>query len=736
MRFWRGYVLSGLGLLLPSTGWAAPPPLPTEDAAPAEPGPADPAAPAPAAEPPATEAPAMEPADDLGADPGAEMLSPESDDDAPPLLGEDDEGDEGDEDDGARGDDSDPGMVRGRREPMMPANRGSIGLFHTSLPDAGGRNTFRFRLHTDFFRREAFIFEGAQGPDNHSRVRGGVTLGFSPLEYLELFFSVNSQANRNERIQTNRQDAETVFALGDIDFGVKGAYRLTKYGLGFGGQVGIGLLSGSSRLVTEGVNFWVDGLFAVDVRYLTKNQFPFRFTTNIGFMLDNSLSIAEFGQIRDSTSREVLRFALGANHNRMRFRNGIDFPIRLGKERQFGIDPIVEWSWDVSLQEEALAFSQQNATDSPLPRSTQWVTVGLRGNVVSGLHVDAGVDIGAVSPNFEFGPPQPPWQVMLGLGWSFDPNPVIKEVEVEGDVAPPPPPPAVVDGRILGQVVDPSGAPVPGAIVSFPGLTSTSVLTDESGSFTSFRFPAGQVNVQVSQDGAVVAQATAEVSEGEDTSLQIQLETEAAPATGVMQAAFVDAAGTPVVGSMQVVGQGVDQAFDSTPEGYVALELYEGEYQATISAPGYKTVSTSFVVTAGQEVPVNVTLEPDKAPETPNVSGSKNSIRLKQKIRYSGNDVSPKSHAILDELATFLQYHPEFELVEVGVHTDDRGPAKKRTDARAEAVKSYLVSKGIASSRLSTKGFGASKPVAVNMTAAGRAKNNRTILKVKQYSGG
>lgn len=747
MRRMPCFVLSGLGLMVARTAWAAPPALPADTAEPAaDAAPADTAAPAAdpapdagAVDPPLDAVGSGEASADFDAAPGLDGdtdVVAADDEDAPRRRR--DRGGDSDED-SAASDDSDPSMVQGRREHMMQTNRGGIGLMHTSFPDAGGKYSFRFRLHTDFFRKEAFIFSGAAGPDNHSRVRGGVNIGFSPLEYLELFFSVNSQANRNERIQPGRQDAETVFALGDIDFGAKGAYRFKKYGIGIGGQVGVGLLSGSSRLLTQGVNFWFDGMFSLDVRYLTPKQFPFRFTTNLGWMLDNSLQIAQFGQIRDSTSREVLRFALGANHNRMRLRNAVDFPIRFGKEKKYGIDPFVEWSWDISTQEEALAFSQPGAQPSPLPRSSQWLTLGARANVISGLHVDAGVDIGMVSPSFEFGPLTPPWQMILGLGWSFDPNPVVKEVEVEAAAPPPPPPAPVLDGRIVGQVVDAAGTPIPSAIVSFPGLTTTSILTDANGSFTSFRFPAGTVAMQVSQEGQVLGESSAEVSAGEDTSVTIALEQGPAPATGIMQAVVTDPGGNPVACSMKVVGNGVDQSFDSTPGavGQIALELFEGTYSATVTAPGFKAAQTSFTVAPGGEVNVSVQLEADAPVETPHVKASKRAIRLTKRIKYTNsNAIAAASKPLLDELASFLKGHPEYELVEVRTHTDDKGAAKKRTDDRADAVKNHLVGAGVSAARLSTKGLGSSKPVAVNMTAAGRAKNNRTEFSVKKYSGG
>lgn len=736
-------VASSLGLLFAPVAWAGPPALPEGDpatapaetapaeTAPAEPAPAEPA-PAPTEAAPAEASGSVSGSADLSAEIGDAGLGGDASGEA---EGEGRRGRKRGKRDGDASTDAasdDPAMVRGHREPLMNTNRGAAGLFTAVLPDVGGKYTFRFKLYTDFFRREGFIYVGSAGPDQHSRVRGGVALAFSPFEWGEVFMSVNSAANRNAREQPGRQDAEAIFALGDVDFGIKGAYRIKKYGIGIGGQVGVGLLSGSDRLLTSGVNAWFDGLFALDLRYLTKKQFPFRFTTNIGWMYDSSLKIAPFGRISDDVSREVTRFALGANHSRLRMKYAIDFPLRFGKERQFGLDPILEWNWDLSTQQED-AFGRNDAQPSPLPRSSQWLTLGLRANVVSGLHLEAAADIGMVSPSFEFGPPVPPWQVILGLGWSFDPNPVIKEVEVPTEAPPPAPAPAVVEGRIVGTVVDPSGAPIPDARVMFPGLTTTTILTDANGSFTSFRFPAGQVPVQVILDGQVVAESTADIANGQDTSVTIQLQAMPTPPSGVVQGTVTDAAGAAVQFSMRVVGQGVDQSFDSTPGGLIALQLPAGQYSATITAAGYKTKNTSFTVPAGAELQVSETLELDKPPETPKVSGSKKGIRLKGGIKYDGEDVSSRSHELLDQLATFLNAHPEFKLIQINVHTDNEGNPGRRSQARADAVKDYLVGKGVSSSRIVAKGHGDSSPVAVNLTPQGRAKNNRTSISVKDY---
>ncbi|MBI4547648.1 MAG: OmpA family protein [Ignavibacteriae bacterium] len=87
----------------------------------------------------------------------------------------------------------------------------------------------------------------------------------------------------------------------------------------------------------------------------------------------------------------------------------------------------------------------------------------------------------------------------------------------------------------------------------------------------------------------------------------------------------------------------------------------------------------------------------------------------------------PGAKAILDQVAASLSAYPSAEVAIHG-HTDNVGGAKYNMNlsiSRAEAVKTYLVSKGVDASRITTKGFGYTKPIGDNSTAAGRAKNRR-----------
>lgn len=735
--------VSGICLSVPWIASAAPAePAPTESAPVPDPGAADPgAAPADAttgapseASPPAlpdattpgAESPPAEPTPegveaggslDLGTDTGASASADAATASAAPLPAT-----------------NEPGMVRGRREPAINSLRGGLGLYNTTLADVGGRNTVRFRLHTDFFRRSGFVYDSAEnGADEHSRVRGTINLGYSPFKFLEVFLAIHSAANRNARNQPNRQDPPQQFALGDLDIGVKGAHRFVRGGaIGLGGQAGLGLISGPGRLLTNKVNFNIDFLFTLDVRYLTKKAFPFRLSANIGWILDNTSKLYDFEKITDASSREVSRFALGIQPSRVRMRYGFDFPLRLGKEKQFGLDPIAEVSWDIATQE-MTAFRQAGAKPSPLPRSQMWATLGLRANVVSGLHLDAAVDIGMVSPNFEYGPLVAPWQIILGLGWAIDPNPVVKEVA--STTPTPSDGPSVIDGRIVGQVVDSTGAPVANAKVRFPGAATNAILTDEGGNFTSYRFPEGSVSINVELPNKATKDVTADVKPGEDTALTITMDVANTPPVGILDGAFTDESGAPIAVTLSVSGMGVNEPFQSNEGGLIRLELPAGDYSALAQSPGFDDKSLTFTVDPGdQPVAIKAQLVRAVPLKTPNVIAKGKSLRLKKGIKYDGNNPSEKTLPLLDELASFLRVHPEYEEIEIAVHTDDRGNSKQRTTERADNIRNYLLGKGVGGDRVKAVGFGATRPVAVNMTAAGRAKNNRTTLRATKYT--
>ena len=86
----------------------------------------------------------------------------------------------------------------------------------------------------------------------------------------------------------------------------------------------------------------------------------------------------------------------------------------------------------------------------------------------------------------------------------------------------------------------------------------------------------------------------------------------------------------------------------------------------------------------------------------------------------------------LDNLADAMDNYPAMT-IELGGHTDNTGEPElnqQLSEQRAQAVMSYLVDKGIAASRLTAVGYGATRPVASNDTEEGRDENRRTEFRI------
>ncbi len=97
-------------------------------------------------------------------------------------------------------------------------------------------------------------------------------------------------------------------------------------------------------------------------------------------------------------------------------------------------------------------------------------------------------------------------------------------------------------------------------------------------------------------------------------------------------------------------------------------------------------------------------------------------------------DLQPESRPVLKEIAATLKEHGDLKILIEG-HTDNVGAAAGNlslSDQRAAAVKAALVADyGLSADRITTKGFGDTKPSVPNATAAGRAQNRRVEI-VKQ----
>ena len=108
---------------------------------------------------------------------------------------------------------------------------------------------------------------------------------------------------------------------------------------------------------------------------------------------------------------------------------------------------------------------------------------------------------------------------------------------------------------------------------------------------------------------------------------------------------------------------------------------------------------------------------------------------LPSDVLFEENSAELKAEKIkeLDELASYMLEHPNY-IIEIGGHSDKRKTSKKKYNdelslERAEAVKAYLLKKGVLHTKIAVKGYGFSKPVEENHPEKGNSANRRVTFK-------
>jgi outer membrane protein OmpA-like peptidoglycan-associated protein len=97
------------------------------------------------------------------------------------------------------------------------------------------------------------------------------------------------------------------------------------------------------------------------------------------------------------------------------------------------------------------------------------------------------------------------------------------------------------------------------------------------------------------------------------------------------------------------------------------------------------------------------------------------------------SSLAPGAYARLDQLADSLNRYPDTDVVVKG-HTDGSGEESYNqtlSEQRADAVRRYLIGRGVSPARITSLGFGESMPLATNSTAEGRQQNRRVELELR-----
>ncbi|MBK7860677.1 MAG: OmpA family protein [Archangiaceae bacterium] len=105
-------------------------------------------------------------------------------------------------------------------------------------------------------------------------------------------------------------------------------------------------------------------------------------------------------------------------------------------------------------------------------------------------------------------------------------------------------------------------------------------------------------------------------------------------------------------------------------------------------------------------------------------------LLIKEQVLFESGKavILPRSFGMLDQVADVLRSHAEVKSVRIEGHTDSRGKRESNvalSQRRADAVKAYLVGRGVEASRLWSVGYGPDMPLDSNATDAGRQRNRR-----------
>lgn len=192
---------------------------------------------------------------------------------------------------------------------------------------------------------------------------------------------------------------------------------------------------------------------------------------------------------------------------------------------------------------------------------------------------------------------------------------------------------------------------------------------------------------------------------------------EPAPTTITLQGQVKGADGKAPLAKVIVRGDGYADSISAASTYSIALPQ-TGKYSIIAKAKGYLSVDT--VLDVPQSVAqLNFSLRPLAVGTT---------VRLENVMFQQSTAVLIEiSAASLDKVVQMLRENPSMEIMLTG-HTDNQGSSRaniKLSQQRVEAVKSYLISRGIAEDRLQGKGYGGTRPVASNASEETRKLNRR-----------
>jgi outer membrane protein OmpA-like peptidoglycan-associated protein len=220
------------------------------------------------------------------------------------------------------------------------------------------------------------------------------------------------------------------------------------------------------------------------------------------------------------------------------------------------------------------------------------------------------------------------------------------------------------------------------------------------------------------------------------TVVELRCELTPRPRLGALHGHVVAPDGMPVVGASAKLIGGVTLDMTTDSQGEISnTQVPAGSYQLRIEAEGYLLRQLNLQINPTQTTNAEVALVPK--PKEAQVELTKEEVRIRKQIFFKSNsaEIDAKSDDLLSEIADVLLRNPQVTLVEIQGHTDNKGGSelnKALSQARAEAVRTWLTGHGIEENRLTAIGYGDSRPLLPNITERNRARNRRVQFIIRE----
>lgn len=273
------------------------------------------------------------------------------------------------------------------------------------------------------------------------------------------------------------------------------------------------------------------------------------------------------------------------------------------------------------------------------------------------------------------------------------------------------------DATVYGKVTNPDGSPAAGAKVEvFGDDYNQSTVCNDQGSYRLKAIPAGAATVVASSEEFRSRPMQVNLAAGANERINLPLRD--ISDKGIIRGTVRDVEeGSGILANVYVLETG--DVVRAGPRGgsYEILGLEAGKYTLQSEARGFFNLEVTCPVKSGSTTLLDLDMR-------------KNWIIFH--FKPGEKMIEPRYIPVLEDVVRFLKARPDI-VVEIQGHTDSVGDAKENRELsrqRAEAVREYLITRGISQDRLVVKGYGELVPIGDNRTVLGKDMNRRVELRI------